>query len=126
MRIRKAMLILPVAAIVAVGVISVIDPTGDYGHFFPKCPFMNFTGYACPGCGTSRAIHALCSWRFADALSYNYFLPPVILLLLSAIIVEMWPTRFHLLRHVVLSRAVLYCFLALTIAWWIIRNIFGI
>lgn len=123
---RKAALFLPLAALMVVALTAVVDPAGEFGRYFPKCPFLTYTGYACPGCGTSRAVHALCSGRLADALSYNYFLPCVMLLLLSSIAVELWPTRLCRLRHVVLSPVVLYGFVTLTIAWWIIRNILGL
>ena len=58
-----------VAAIVAVGYISTVDPN-ETGHY-PTCPFLALTGYQCPGCGTLRMIHALASGHLATAFSLN-------------------------------------------------------
>ncbi|RKV71031.1 MAG: DUF2752 domain-containing protein [Alloprevotella sp.] len=44
--------------------------------------FRSATGYSCPGCGAQRAIHSLLHGHFAEAISYNYFLPFVAVFLL--------------------------------------------
>src|SRR5690606_39629670 len=33
------------------------DPTKT--HFLPVCPMLSLTGFACPGCGMTRGMHAL-------------------------------------------------------------------
>jgi hypothetical protein len=38
---------------------------------YPVCPIRALTGWRCPGCGSTRALAAMLSGRFADALHYN-------------------------------------------------------
>jgi len=39
---------------------------------FTVCPFRNFTGLPCPGCGMTRAFHHLVHLEFAQAASANF------------------------------------------------------
>ena len=39
--------------------------------FYPACPFHQWTGLLCPGCGATRALAALAQGRFAEALHCN-------------------------------------------------------
>jgi uncharacterized membrane protein YhaH (DUF805 family) len=44
-------------------------PTED--SLYPRCPFHTLTGLHCPGCGTTRCLHALLHGDPAQALAYN-------------------------------------------------------
>jgi hypothetical protein len=46
------------------------DPEGS-SAFYPGCPFNALTGWDCPGCGMTRASHALLTGRPLDALDHN-------------------------------------------------------
>ena len=46
--------------------------------FFPSCPFRALTGFNCPGCGTTRALHQLLHGNVVAAFELN---PLTILLL---------------------------------------------
>ena len=46
---------------------------GQPGHY-PSCPFRAITGYACPGCGSLRALHDLAHGHFTTALTHNAML----------------------------------------------------
>ena len=46
--------------------------------FFPSCPFRALTGFNCPGCGTTRAVHQLLHGHVVAAFEIN---PLTILLL---------------------------------------------
>lgn len=39
--------------------------------WLPKCPFHQLTGWHCPGCGGTRAAHALLHGELARALAFN-------------------------------------------------------
>src|SRR5215467_1289585 len=45
----------------------------DPGHtgFFPICPFRALTGFTCPGCGSTRALHQLLHGNFSAAFKLN-------------------------------------------------------
>lgn len=49
--------------------------------FFPACPLYTATGFACPGCGLTRAFHALFHGDILTALDYNAMLPLIIVFL---------------------------------------------
>jgi hypothetical protein len=39
--------------------------------FYPQCFFKQVTGFDCPGCGSTRALHALLHGRVAEAFRFN-------------------------------------------------------
>ena len=45
------------------------EPAGQF--FFPRCWLYQTTGLQCPGCGTTRAFHALLHGDLAAALRFN-------------------------------------------------------
>src|SRR6476646_11756481 len=55
------------------------DPTTT--HFLPVCPLYALTGFACPGCGMTRAFHALFHGDFLTALDFNALVPVFAVLL---------------------------------------------
>lgn len=57
-------------------VVWYFDPTT--AGFFPTCPLYKFTGFACPGCGLTRAFHALFHGDVLTALDFNALLPLII------------------------------------------------
>ena len=79
---------LPVACSAALAgaavVVAVNDPSAANSHF-PGCIFHNATGLWCPGCGLTRATHALLTGHPLQSLGYNLFTP----LVLAAIILAM-------------------------------------
>lgn len=39
--------------------------------FYPQCVFHQLTGLDCPGCGITRALHALLHGRVGEAFRFN-------------------------------------------------------
>lgn len=64
------------------------DPHQE-GNPLPPCPSLWLTGLFCPGCGTTRALHALVHGDLPGALAMNPLmvvsLPPVAVLLAQAL-----------------------------------------
>lgn len=69
--------ILAAAGVLAVGGASAFvwyfNPSA--GGFFPVCPLFKLTGLACPGCGLTRAFHAVFHGDVLTALDFNAMLP---------------------------------------------------
>ena len=66
-----------VAAVAAVGLavagvwaLRTFDPNAA-GSLFPPCVFHSLTGLYCPGCGLTRALHALVHFDLARAFAMN-------------------------------------------------------
>ena len=59
------------AVVVVVLLLWSFDPRT--AGFFPPCPWFTLTGLQCPGCGTTRALHALVHGDVAAALALNPF-----------------------------------------------------
>ncbi|RNF82284.1 DUF2752 domain-containing protein [Lysobacter psychrotolerans] len=74
------------AAVVAVALVAIaggfwvlrtFDPNA-VGNLFPRCMFHALTGWFCPGCGMTRALHALAQGDLPRALSMNVLLVPML------------------------------------------------
>ncbi|WP_045726693.1 DUF2752 domain-containing protein [Xanthomonas sp. GPE 39] len=81
------LLALSSAATVATLVLRHVDPNAP-GHPLPACPFHRLTGLYCPGCGSTRCLHALVHLDLAHAWASNPLLvvalPLVALMALNA------------------------------------------
>ena len=62
-----------IPAAVAVGaawlLFFLIDPAAQ--PLLPPCPFHAITGFHCPGCGTTRALHSMANGNLVAALKLN-------------------------------------------------------
>ncbi len=63
--------------------VAVIDPDSPAG-WFPSCAFHVATGLWCPGCGLTRATHALLRGDIPAALGLNLFTPLVLVAIVLA------------------------------------------
>ncbi|HEX6852744.1 MAG TPA: DUF2752 domain-containing protein [Candidatus Polarisedimenticolaceae bacterium] len=71
---------LAVAATLALVAIACVDPA--QARWFPACPLHAATGLFCPGCGATRALHALAHGDPARALAFN----PLLILALPVLV----------------------------------------
>ena len=71
-------LAIPAALLLAAALAAVyaMEPGNTVQRFMPKCPFHQMTGMHCPGCGGTRAVHALLHGHPLKALRYNAILLP--------------------------------------------------
>lgn len=90
--------------------------------FYPRCPSKLLTGYDCPGCGTTRALHGLVHLDFGAALRYNaalFVLGPLLLLYAAAVFTAPDSALQRFLRRPVLAWSIV----AFIILWTVLRNI---
>jgi len=85
-RLRRATPVVCGAALAgAAALVTSFDPAAT-GSRFPACQFRLVTGLWCPGCGLTRGFHQLFNGHLLSALSYNVFVP----LVLVAVAVAWW------------------------------------
>lgn len=117
---RLVLLTVAIAAIAAA--YAAVDPASS--ALVPRCTLRAITGLQCPGCGSQRALHALLHGAPAQAWRLNpflFFAGPLLAALAAA---WLFPSRLARLSNTLRSPAALTTIAAITIAWWIIRNLF--
>ncbi len=62
-------------ALAAAAVYVAINDPSSPGVHLPACPLYATTGLWCPGCGMTRATHALLRGDIAAAFGFNLFFP---------------------------------------------------
>ncbi|MEQ1703052.1 MAG: DUF2752 domain-containing protein [Ilumatobacteraceae bacterium] len=65
------------------GIVARFDPAAANSRF-PACQFRAITGLWCPGCGLTRGFHQLFNGHVLSALSYNVFIPLVLVAVVGA------------------------------------------
>jgi hypothetical protein len=118
----------PVAAPVSAGglllagcvTLAVVDPT----HGPPVCPFKAVTGWDCPGCGGTRALHQLFTGHLGAALSYNVLAVVILPVLLWGLFVSLTGAlggpRW---KSVSIARPWIWIAFAVVITFWVVRNL---
>lgn len=99
---------------------GVVDPAGGP----TLCPFRIVTGYDCPLCGSTRAVHAFATGHPLQALDHNLLvglaIPVLLLALLLAVFAELGGRP---MRVPVLPRAAWLGVGILVLAFWVLRNL---
>lgn len=69
---RDRALAVALIALLVVGVLTYLQQRGPSGMpWFAGCLFHRLTGLDCPGCGMTRATHAVLNGRFSEAFRFN-------------------------------------------------------
>ena len=92
----------------------------------PRCPFLQLTGWQCPGCGSMRGFHALLHGDIGRVLRLNVMLIPGLIYFAFLVLLEL--TRPHNLRAERLyrrfsGRTASWIIFALIIVWGVGRNL---
>ena len=93
--------------------------------FYPRCLLHSLTGLHCPGCGTTRALHALLNGHVAQAIAYNALILLVLPVVIWSVIREkLSPDRTwseHRSRH--RATICVWLFVALLLIFGVLRNL---
>jgi Protein of unknown function (DUF2752) len=110
-------------ALAATGYLAAVDPNQP-GHY-PLCPFRYVTGYACPGCGSLRAVHDVATGQPLAALQRN----PLTVAAVPFVVVMwlLWIRRAATGsgRRWAAPAWLLWTLLGLVLAFWLLRNMPG-
>lgn len=91
--------------------------------FFPGCPFRLLTGFTCPGCGTTRALHQILHGHFDTAFTLNPLLLLAIPFFLFALIrYSVIVMRGGVPRPNALPAPYIYAIFFIILSFWIFRN----
>ena len=111
---------LAVVALVAVGGAVILrqhDPAVT--SWYPVCIFHELTSLHCPGCGATRAVHALLNGRFLQAVFWN----PFLVLGGPLIAGTLWWRGRRERRGLPTSTYLLWGLLVVVVAYTILRNV---
>lgn len=111
-------------AVAGLALLNRVDPN-EPGHY-PSCPFLLVSGLYCPGCGSMRMLHHLTEGDVVDAFWMN----PLGFLLLPALLAYWGRWTYRVVggrpRGAPLASGVVWAFLLVVMAWWVLRNLPGL
>jgi Protein of unknown function (DUF2752) len=91
--------------------------------FFPVCVFRFLTGYQCPGCGSTRAMHQLLHGHLLAAFMLNPFFLLALPFLLNALIrYSVVVMRGGVPRQNTVPAPYIYALFFVVLSFWIFRN----
>ena len=98
-------------------VVYAVDPSRH--ALTPPCPYLTLLGLACPGCGLTRATHALLHGDITRAFAFN---PWAFLAVPALVTFVALPHLTGPLRTSQLRTRISWVMLFVTIAFWVWRN----
>ncbi len=103
------------------GVLWKFDPRT--AGFFPPCPFHAATGLYCPGCGSTRALHALAHGDLAASFRYNALFTLTLPLLVVLVAGECFAPARHGTWSTRVPARWVWTFFGVVVAFWVARNL---
>jgi len=91
--------------------------------FFPVCPFRALTGLTCPGCGSTRGLHALVHGDLIAAFKFNPLLVISLPFLLYALL-RYTNAVMHgrPIKHNELDAKYIWILFVVVLSFWVFRN----
>ena len=112
-------------ALASCAFVGLVDPNQPHvSPLYPVCTFKQLTGFDCPGCGLTRAMHSLVTGHPVAAIDHNIFIAAIFPL--AAYMYVRWLLRTTVgyeLPAVRASRAFTYAILPIVLSFWVLRNI---
>lgn len=126
MQLRKIKILFGIigATFLIVSIVLIVKYDPEKVKIFPPCVFHSITGLYCPGCGMTRAIHALLNGEILKAVNFNplfFLFLPLFFYMGTIQIKSLIKTgkitniriNYHIIRLIVL----------IVVLFWILRNI---
>jgi hypothetical protein len=104
--------------------VALVDPSTQASAVYPRCTFKEITGLDCPGCGLTRAMHALLTGHPLTALDHNIFV--LLIVPIALYMYVKWFSRSlfgYELPSIPSKRWMPYTLAPALAAFWILRNI---
>jgi hypothetical protein len=121
MKLRLTVGAFSMALLCALGVVYKFSPT-EYA-FYPRCIIYSTTHWLCPGCGSTRALHALLHLDLRSAFHYNALftlLAPLVFLWLGFCFYRVM--CYDRLPRLTIPRELTACMIAVVLLFTIARN----
>lgn len=103
----------------------VLYQNGPHAAWLPGCLFHHLTGFACPGCGMTRATHAALHGHLGEAFRFN----PLGMVLFPAALLggglELtgWMRGKALPVRLLISGSGAWWLIGVVLAFWVMRNL---
>jgi len=119
---RRSSVVVIWALLIAGATYLFIFEPGKTG-FFPPCMFRLITGFTCPGCGSTRAVHQILHGHFIAAFELNpLFLVSIPFLLYALLRYSVIVMRGEIPNRNSLQPPYLYALFVIVVSFWIFRN----
>jgi hypothetical protein len=124
-RARLLYVLLVVVALGGAALLFTFDPAA--GGLYPPCVFHRYTGLHCPGCGSTRGLHALLHGQVWAAFRYNALMVLALPFLAAAFVRHtrrvFGSQTAHPRPRRVLRPGWIWSLFVLVIAYWVLRNL---
>jgi hypothetical protein len=119
---RRLTAVLIWSTLAAASIYLFIFEPGKSG-FFPVCPFRALTGFACPGCGSTRGLHRLLHGDVVAAFRFN----PLFVMLLPFLLYALAHYTNTAMRGLPvkgnqLNARYIWTLFVVVLSFWVFRN----